>query len=96
MAPSAEPQGAHTAVSPPSPNSALPRAPLGPSVTRMGGIPTRSLATRVQKSAPAVNAAFSSTVMDATSAAMSRLMPRSVTLPSRSRLRHSAAFYAVR
>src|SRR3984893_2467511 len=67
VAPSAVPQGTHVDVEATSPGSAAPRAPLGPSVTRTFGTPTRSTATVDHMSSPAVRAAFSSSVSAATS-----------------------------
>ena len=72
MDPSADPHGAQTAETAPNPSSAEPRAPLGPSVTVTDGMSRRGMATVVQKSAPAVSEAFSSTVIWETSSSRSR------------------------
>ena len=78
VAPIAEPHGIAVAAAPPSPGKLSPRVPLGPSVTWTLGIPRRSTATVDKKSAPAVSAAFSSTV-----SAWSRASTSATGAPSR-------------
>jgi hypothetical protein len=73
VAPSADPQGTQAAVASPAPRTEEPRAPLGPSVMRTEGMPARGTAAVDQLSAPAVSAAFSSSVRPATSASRSRI-----------------------
>ena len=62
VAASAMPTGKHAARSPPT-RLPPPRAPFGPSVTLIAGMPSRSIGTVVQKSAPASREACSSKVI---------------------------------
>src|SRR3954453_23424 len=73
VAPSGVPQGK---LADGRPDHCSPRAPLGPSVTFNGGIPSRSTPGPGHKSTPATSAAFSSRVRSRTSLSM-----RSLTAP---------------
>ena len=68
VAPRADPQGTQQDGGPAGPIW-VPRAPLGPSVSRTAGMPRRGTAAVVHMSTPAVSAAFSSRVSSATSLA---------------------------
>src|SRR6476661_3302792 len=72
VAPSALPHGKFAEG---RPDHCSPRAPLGPSVTFNGGTPRRSTPGPCHRSTPATTAAFSSSVMSATSFSMRSLMP---------------------
>src|SRR5690606_35273284 len=80
VAPSAAPHGRQADAGPAGP-VCVPRAPLGPSVIRTAGMPSRGTDTVCHMSAPAVSAAFSSSVSWATSAAMSRPVPSAIRSP---------------
>ena len=54
------PHGKHAAVDAPARQQPEPRAPFGPSVTRIGGMPSRSTPVMFHRSKPAVSDAFSS------------------------------------
>jgi hypothetical protein len=75
VAQSADPQGTQVAVGPAGPGR-VPRAPLGPSVSWIEGMPRRGTAAVDHMSVPAVSAAFSSSVSSATSLAMSVIRTR--------------------
>ena len=71
----------HAAVGPVGPIW-VPRAPLGPSVTRTAGMPSRGTAAVVHMSTPAVSEAFSSRVISPTSSAMLLRCPSDMRPPS--------------
>ena len=71
VAPSALPQGTRAAVTRPAPSNADPRAPFGPSVTVIAGMPASGTPAIVHMSWPAVSVAFCSSDRPAMSLSMS-------------------------